>query len=327
MDAQKPLLEQIKSAVPTTDDVSKSVSASAQSVSDSIANAKAGIQNSLNEFSSKSILNAGSEFLDSNGLLARFAFIFFVLIVFMMVMKVCLAILGYFMSPYSNPYVVRGLLDGSESAIIIQSTSDLNSVPILRSNDRYKGMEYTWSIWLKLKPSSSTDGNYRNIFVKGDAKFAPNGFNLLNGPGLYVQDVSNNSIHEYKLIVIQDHNGSSTDRHDEIDISSIPQNKWCHVAIRLQNMVMDIYMNGTIVKRHTMTAAPTQNYNNVTVHGNSGFAGSSSNLRYYSYALNVFEINNIIMFGPDTKKSTLSDDSAGTGNFSYLSNLWYSNQY
>jgi hypothetical protein len=238
MDAQKPLIEQIKSAVPTADDVSKNVSATAQTFSDTVANAKSGIQSSLNDFSSKSILNAGSEFLDSNGLLARFAFIFFVLIVFMMVMKVSLAILGYFMSPYSNPYIVRGLLDGSESAVVIQNTSDLNAVPILRSNDRYKGMEYTWSIWLKLKASSGTDANNKNIFVKGDAKFDLSGVNLLNGPGLYVQDIISGSLHEYKLSIYQDHNGSSG--RDQIAVTSIPQNKWCHVAIRLQNMVMDI---------------------------------------------------------------------------------------
>lgn len=362
MDVQKPFLEQIKSSVPTANDVSKSVSATAQNFSDSIANAKAGVQNSLSEFSSKSVLNAGSEFLDSNGLLAKFAFIIFVLIMFMMVMKVALSILGYFMSPYGNPYVVRGLLDGSESAVVTQKPSDKNAVPILRSNDRVKGMEYTWSIWLKLKPYTGgfdwikylddhpdlrtngvtteqqaidhwnaygrtenrvTNSQFKNIFVKGDSSFT-NGINLLNGPGLYIQDVAKGSFHEYKLSVFQD---LISNTRDQIDVSSIPQNKWCHVAIRLQNMVMDIYVNGTIVKRHTMSSAPSQNYNDITVHGNGGFAGSISNLRYYSYALNVFEINNIIMFGPDTKKSNISEDNTGTSNFSYLSNLWYSGQY
>lgn len=364
MDVQKPFLEQIKSAVPTANDVSKSVSATAQNFSDSIANVKAGVQNSLSEFSSKSIMNAGSEFLDSNGLLAKFAFIIFVLIMFMMVMKVAISILGYFMSPYGNPYVVRGLLDGSETAVVTQKPSDKNAVPILRSNDRVKGMEYTWSIWLKMKTASDEfdwekyiadyadlpangvttkqiaidhwnaygkregrkiESLYKNIFVKGDSKFAGTGINLLNGPGLYVKNVMlSPGVHEYKLSIVQD---LISNTRDQVDVSSIPQNKWCHVAIRLQNMVMDIYVNGTIVKRHTMSSAPSQNYNDITVHGNGGFAGSTSNLRYYSYALNVFEINNIIMFGPDTKKSTLSDDTTGTGNFSYLSNLWYSGQY
>jgi len=324
MDVQKPFLEQIKSTVPTANDVSKSVSATAQNFSDSIANAKAGVQNSLSEFSSKSVLNAGSEFLDSNGLLAKFAFIIFVLIMFMMVMKVALSILGYFMSPYGNPYVVRGLLDGSESAVVTQKPSDKNAVPILRSNDRVKGMEYTWSIWLKMKTSIPED-KYKCIFVKGDSRFDGSGINLLNGPGLYAKNVMlSPGVHEYKLTIVQD---LISNTRDQVDVASIPQNKWCHVAIRLQNMVMDIYVNGTIVKRHTMSSAPSQNYNNITVHGNGGFAGSTSNLRYYSYALNVFEINNIIMFGPDTKKSSISEDNTGTGNFSYLSNLWYSGQY
>jgi len=50
-----------------------------------------------------------------------------------------------------------------------------------------------------------------------------------------------------------------------------------------------------------------------------------SNLRYYSYALNVFEINGIVAYGPDTSTSDLnSAGSSATGVYTYLSNSWYS---
>jgi len=77
-----------------------------------------------------------------------------------------------------------------------------------------------------------------------------------------------------------------------------------------------------------MVNAPKQNFNDVTVCGNSGFPGKLSDLRYYSYALNVFELNNIVMFGPNTSPSDLSIDATSkTGNYSYLSNMWYSSKY
>ena len=92
--------------------------------------------------------------------------------------------------------------------------------------------------------------------------------------------------------------------------------------------MLDVYVNGTIAKRHNMEFAPKQNFNDVVVNANGGFSGKLSNLRYYAYALNVFELNNIVMWGPNTQPSDLSIDSrAKSGNYSYLSNMWYSNAY
>jgi len=77
-----------------------------------------------------------------------------------------------------------------------------------------------------------------------------------------------------------------------------------------------------------MNDVPKQNYNNVNFAQNGGFSGKISNLRYYSYALNVFEINGVVAWGPNTNSSSLSSSSgAATGNYNYLSNTWYSNKF
>jgi len=94
----------------------------------------------------------------------------------------------------------------------------------------------------------------------------------------------------------------------------------------MQNMVMDIYVNGTIVKRHNMDKIPKQNYHDIFAA--IDFKGKLSNLRYYDRALNVFEINNIVMFGPDTNPSERSIDRSGTsGTYSYISSSWYNAGY
>ena len=78
-----------------------------------------------------------------------------------------------------------------------------------------------------------------------------------------------------------------------------------------------------------MDKIPKQNYHHIAVGGGGntgGFSGSISNLQYFQYALNVFEINNIVMKGPNTNSSDLSSDSkASSGNYSYLANQWYKN--
>ena len=73
-----------------------------------------------------------------------------------------------------------------------------------------------------------------------------------------------------------------------------------------------------------MNFVPKQNYYNVNVCPNGGFGGSLSNLRYYDHALDVMALNNIIIAGPSTASSNLSSDAkAVSGNYSYLSGLWY----
>ena len=124
-----------------------------------------------------------------------------------------------------------------------------------------------------------------------------------------------------------DHIGNS-DGSDTATVKSLPIGKWFHVAIRLENMMLDTYINGTIAIRTPLEHAPKQNFYDVIINGNKGFNGKISNLRYYSSALNIFELNNIVMWGPNTNTSYVSTDTrARGGNYTYLSSLWYSNKY
>jgi hypothetical protein len=334
MDGEKPIIEQMRESVPSGEDVQQSMNEGVQGIQENLTNIKQSISDSINEFSTQTTSEATSDFFNSNSLLAKFAFIILVVIIFMFVLKFMVSILGYFFTPSRNPYLVKGSLGGSQRVVIPQNPANEDSVQIYKSNDRHRGAEYTWSVWLFLT-NSDIDSTLHNIFVKGDSNFDVSGVNLLNGPGLYLEskDSSGSTANEYNLHVFMDHNGGeetsgSDSGRDKITIQSMPIRKWVHVAIRLQNKVADIYVNGTIAKRHNMVNAPKQNFNDVTVCGNSGFPGKLSDLRYYSYALNVFELNNIVMFGPNTSPSDLSIDATSkTGNYSYLSNMWYSSKY
>ena len=346
MNAEKPFIEQMsdltkdaRESVPNMNmkDARTGVGNAYQSIGDSMNGIKSGVKNTLGAFSSKSVMDASSEFLASNSLLAKLSFIIFVLIVFIMILKLMMNLIGNFMAPNPNPYLITGLLSGSNTSTITQDPSKDTTITILRSNDKNKGMEFTWSSWIFLNEPSQFDNIYHNIFVKGNNSYDANGISVTNGPGMYVNMVNDaDSIH-YNLFVVFDHIGgepiSSGDYglgRDGIQVENIPINKWVHVAIRMQNMIMDIYVNGTIAKRHNMDKLPKQNSNDIIISGNNGFPGSISNLRYFSYALNVFEINNIVMGGPNTAPSKLSVGSqaaAVAGNYTYLSNSWYNAGY
>ena len=337
----KPIIEQIKESVPTANDIKEGSLNAMDSINESIDEAKNGITQSLQEFSNKSIVDASAEFLESNSLLAKFAFIFLVFIIFMIILKVAIAIMGFFLSPSRSPYVIKGKINGSEFVEISQDPKKEDSIPILKSNDRHRGIEFTWSSWLFMNDTQE-NSKFSPIFIKGNnTKDGDNVF-LTNGPGVYVkQDLSGGFQHQ-TIHILMDHVDSLavSDKNKNIDasnladktelnkardhivIDNIPIKKWFHLAIRLQNMIMDVYVNGTIVKRHNLDKIPKQNYQNILA--GVDYRGSLADLRYFDRALNVFEINNIVMFGPNTRPSNRSvDSSSRSGNFSYLSSMWY----
>jgi len=326
----KPIIEQMQNSVPSTSDIKESTSNVIGSITESISETKQSLQSSLDDFSNKSVVDAGKEFLDSNSLLAKFAFLVLVFIVFMVILKIAVAILGYFLSPSRSPYLVKGYVNGNENIQIYQDPKRDDSVPILKSNDRHRGIEFTWSSWLYLNETQNTNPTYNAIFVKGVDKFDDSsGVGVVNGPGLYVSQSDVSGVTTQYLHIIMDHVSPSatidTDLEsgrDAVQVDNVPIKKWFHLAIRMQNMVLDIYVNGTIVKRHNMDKIPKQNFHDVWV--SKGFSGKISNLQYHDRALNVFEINNTVMFGPNTTASNRSQDSSGlSGNYSYLSSMWY----
>lgn len=341
----KPIIEQMKDSTPSVDgmkegisDMAKSTSDAFQGIGESLNEAKDGMKQSLNDFSNKSVVDAGSDFLNSNSLLAKFAFIILVFIVFMIVLKLMMTIIGYFMSPKSDPYLIKGTIRGSDTATITQAPGKDTTIPILRSNDRHRGLEFTWSSWIFLNEPNGVSSTRENIFVKGADTYDSNGISISNGPGMYVMavDTSGGDAYQYKLEFIMDTIGESesiadgdvdTGR-DTVEVENLPMEKWFHIAMRMQNMILDVYVNGTIVKRHNMDYIPKQNSHDIHVSGNEGFKGTVSDLRYFARALNVFEINNIVMRGPNLTPSKLSVDSkTKSGNYSYLSNLWYNRAY
>ncbi len=285
---------------------------------DSASNALSG---TFNEFSSQATAAAGAttDFLTANTIIAKFAFILLVLVVFLILFNLGVSIVGYFSEPSPDPYIINGMIDGNMSKVIPQDPKQTNAIPIYRSNDQSKGMEFTWSSWLYLSDLGKDAGKYQHVFSKGDGNIDSN-TNLStvnNGPGLYISPMDN------KLHIIMN-TVSSTDPNTTIDIDNIPIQKWFHVALRLQNTVLDVYVNGVVVNRLLLNNTPKQNYGNVYVCQNGGFSGKLSNLRYYSRALNVFEINNIVSSGPNMK---VASDMKPIGGFDYLSTQWYTSRY
>lgn len=337
----QPIIEKVKSYIPDTTTVKNTVSSVGNTISNGLENAKTGVQNTLGAFSQKNVVNASSDFLESNALFAKFAFIILIFIIFLAFFKLGVNMIAYFLQPSSSPYIVKGLLDGNSTIQIKQNPSDPKAIVVTRSVNAGTGVEFTWSIWLYIQfgkndSCDKTGATYgaKPIFVKGTpSSFTKSitenkgnnitGINTVNGPGMYLTSPS--SLGYVNMDIIMD---DIMNIPNIITIDNLPLNKWVHVAYRLENTILDTYVNGVITQRLQMKNAPKQNFYDIYIGPNGGFPGKLSNLQYFNRALNVFEINNMVMFGPNLKSSSLSNNSeVATGNYSYISSSWYSNFY
>lgn len=307
-----------------------------KNVSDTITQATSNVSQNLNEFSSQNTVAAGQEFLNSNSIIAKFAFLIFALIVFLFLLNLGIRLIIYFTEPVKSPYLVYGAISGNSNINIPQNPKNADSITIFRSNNQKKGIEFTWTSWLLINDLNSSKTNtgsdkptFSHIFNKGDSTFikydALNNdvkkskigvASINNAPGLYISDGTQNFLRVY-MDTIRDNN-------NYIDIDNIPLKKWFHIALRLQNNILDVYINGVISKRQKFADVPKQNYDNVNICYNGGFNGQLSNLTYYDYALGVFDINNIILKGPNVTQSSIANSANVSSNSYYLSNLWYS---
>lgn len=310
-----------------------------ETIGNAVSSVRDSITNTVSEFSQNAA--APTDFNFSNTIIAKFAFLILVVIVFLFFLNLGINIIDYLTTYSSNPYLISGVLDGNTSVIIPQDPNKKDSVYLLRSNNKQTGAEFTWSVWLYFT-DIPTDANYHHIFNKGDTKFDKYNIAINNSPGLYyggnyngvngnlydnsVPGVSTKSNANNNVItVFMDTIDSS--QSVTIPINNIPLQKWVNVIIRMENTILDVYVNGTITARQVLQSVPRQNYYDVNVGQMQGFPGKLSDLRYFSYALNVFEIQTLLKRGPSSKASTLNVDAvANNGFFGYLSSNWYTNR-
>ena len=319
--------QQSASILPSADAVTGGVTDAVSSISSSIADAKSSINDSLNQFSSTSAMDAGKEFLQSNSLIAKFGFIILVLFGFLFLFRIGMMIISNILAPSDSPYLVKGLISGTES-VRIQQDSRTSSAIVNYSENQPTGLEFTYSVWILLN-STNTNSKYAHIFNKGivdGSNITVSGVNnMSNAPGLYVKG---NTDGTSTLRVYMDTFSQSgpiqniDDQRTTMDISGVPYNKWVNVIIRAENRILDVYINGVLTQHKDLGYVPRQNFGDVYVCQNGGFSGKLSDLRYYAKSLNVFEINGIVGWGPNLSTSPSASGQSDT-DASYLSHLWY----
>ena len=257
--------------------------------------------------------NGSQSFMESNSLVSNFSFLLLIIFVFIILLRIGVSLIMFFMQPTDSPHLIDGMIDAKQMQIFHQDPSNNGAVTIYRSVNANDGIEFTWSVWLFINSIENTYDEFKHVFSKGNNNIGENGImDPNNAPGLYIAPNSNTLIvtmNTFRVI------------NEEITIPNIPVNKWVNVIIRCQNTTFDVYVNGTISRSINLIGVPKQNYGDVIVAANGGFDGYISNLWYYNYALGTSAIQKLVEKGPNTKMIGTSGISDTL--YDYLSMRWY----
>lgn len=174
------------------------------------------------------------------------------------------------------------------------------SLPLSQNQD--KGIEFSYTCWVKIDDFAYRYGQKKVIFTKGPEDLS------LECPALLVDSISNS------LLVELDTFGSR----EVIPISNIPAKKWIHVGIVVSQNAVDIYINGTLKTHHSFTQLPKQNSGTVHMGVGGGFDGKLAGLQYYPTLLDPNTIRSTMGSPP---KSDPTDQNAPTP--PYFSPSWW----
>jgi hypothetical protein len=280
--------------------------------SDNLKPSDIGVTNNVD----KTQMNGINDFLESNSLVAKFAFLLFVIFIFIILLSFAINIISWLFSSANKQKLINGMIDASSQMLTFtQDPNIYGSKTIYRSNNANGGIEFTWSVWIYINDIDTSSRKYRHVFSKGN--YAPDidGINQPNNaPGLYISKDTNSIIVIMNTFNVID---------EQLEIPDIPLNKWVNVMIICRNKILDVYINGIITKSLTLVGVPKQNYGDVYVAMNGGFNGYISNLWYYNHALGILAIQELVKKGPNT---SMTDNSGmNLKNPNYLSLRWYFN--
>lgn len=183
----------------------------------------------------------------------------------------------------NNMYLLKGTKQMGSPLVIPGSQ-------IPRASDQVFGLEFSYSMWIFINQDSYTSApdQEKHILHKGSPNMKP-----FVCPSILLSRDSN-----VLLIKLNTYN---TEVPDVCEIDNMPVAKWFHLAMVVINRHVDIYINGNLKKRFELSGLPMQNYGDVyigrDIQGETSYihmSGMLANVRYFSYALPIYRLEQLI---------------------------------
>jgi hypothetical protein len=170
------------------------------------------------------------------------------------------------------------------------------------SNNENDGIEFSYAAWILIKDFDPPVPN-PILFTKGSPDLS------LQSPSVVMTSGKN------QITITQDTYDKS--KPEKVVIGNLPAGKLNHFAVCINQLSMDVYVNGLLYRHVTMKKLPLQNTQSLYVAGNGGWNGQIGSLVYYNYALTPDQVRSLASTAPTVSASNLPYYP------SYLSTDWW----
>lgn len=203
-------------------------------------------------------------------------------------------VLVYFVRDWSySAASAPWLVEGSQVA---KQATQIPGALIPPSNDGRYGLEFSYSFWVYVNEWNTPGGikggtvggvdpieTYKHIMHKGDQNL------IFQAPGFWMDDFSNRIV--FRMNTFED-------MAEECMVDNIPIGKWVNIIAVVIGKNVDLYVNGGLKNRCEFKGIPMQNMGDVYIGGTRSFDGFISRMRYYSYALPIWQVEQVFGMGP-----------------------------
>jgi len=308
----------VKTASNLGDKIGKTTDDIKQNIQNKVSNTTNKVKGLTATQEASKAVGSVQEFMQANSAISKFVAVVLSILVFYILFNIGVYFMSQIFMPAKDAKVVDGLIPSNTQIIVSANPNITASVPILRSVNQNQGLEFTWNFWYFIKDVTTLTGNGL-IFSKGK----PTSQNKFLGvcPGAYITKLGDRVQMIVAMNTMIDPSLNNTGV-EQIVINDIPLNKWVHCSIRVQNLSVDVYVNGVMTHGKNLQTLPNQNYQDTYVGDKISFNGFISSLHYYSRALNYDEIQNDFVKGPNMK---LQGQDNQINYKDYLAMKWYYN--
>jgi len=241
-------------------------------------------------------------------------------------------IMGYRNYRKYSPYLIDGITDATVS-------QKFKANRIQPASDGQYGTEFSYSFWMFIKDTNFTstktgscsvqDIPLLHVFHKGSYDYITNGsttnsstgvyYPLLQMPGVWLYPNTNKlniRFNTYDNVV------------ETSDIGNIPLNMWVNIIVILIGRSVDVYVNGNLKKRTMLKGVPKINYGDFYTTNWGGYNGFLSRLRYFNYAIQPFQVDQLFSDGPSkTFATNITNGVTGNPTVELAPNYWMSTGY
>jgi hypothetical protein len=233
---------------------------------------------------------------------SSFNSVFIIIGIILLVIVLC--VIGYFLYNYFTNIQKQM----SQSKLLIPYIRDASVYKSFSNSSipqSISGNAYNINMWLYINTYSYRIEDDKCILFKGDINNSiindiDDTVNENSNPSIWLKSNENTLVVQVGLDTIL--SGGGGDKIDKCEFKNFPLQKWVNLNVSMRNNVLDIFIDGTLVKSCILKGSPTVNSGDLHVFNQGpngyGFNGYISRLEYTNNALDSDSIMDRYKKGP-----------------------------